>query len=93
VIAWQPTDLLVLAWQINAEWQYDPKLVTEVEVKFIAESAGTTRIALEHRHLERMGESAAKARNAVDSPNGWGAITESFRKCVENQQGRIDDGS
>ena len=55
VIAWRPPEELVLAWQINAEWQYDPNLVTEVEVKFIAESAGTTRIELEHRHLERMG--------------------------------------
>src|ERR1700722_6301924 len=93
VIAWKPPHELVLAWQINAEWQYDPKLVTEVEVKFVAESAGTTRIELEHRYLERMGENAAKARSAVDSANGWGAIIEAFRICVENRQGRIDDGS
>src|ERR1700691_6371961 len=54
VIAWQPPQSLLLAWQINAEWQYDPDLVTEVEVNFIAESADTTRIELEHRYLERM---------------------------------------
>jgi hypothetical protein len=83
VIAWQPPEALVLAWQINAEWQYDPALVTEVEVRFIAESADTTRIELEHRYLERMGDKAAAARNAVDSPGGWGAILESFRICVE----------
>ena len=93
VIAWRPPEELVLAWQINAEWQYDPKLITEVEVKFIAESAGTTRIELEYRHLERMGENAATARAAVDSPNGWGILMESFRICVENQPGRIGDGS
>jgi Activator of Hsp90 ATPase homolog 1-like protein len=83
VIAWQPPQALVLAWQINAEWQYDPALVTEVEVRFTAESADTTRIELEHRYLERMGDKAAAARNAVDSPGGWGAILESFRICVE----------
>jgi uncharacterized protein YndB with AHSA1/START domain len=83
VIAWQPPQALVLAWQINAEWRYDPELVTEVEVKFIAESDHTTRIELEHRYLERMGNKAAEARSAVDSPGGWGAILESFRIYAE----------
>jgi hypothetical protein len=84
VIAWQPPQALVLAWQINAEWRFDPDLVTEVEVKFIAESANTTRIELEHRYLERMGGKAAEARSAVDSPGGWGAILESFKICAES---------
>jgi uncharacterized protein YndB with AHSA1/START domain len=83
VIAWQPPQSLLLAWQINAEWQYDPHLVTEVEVNFITESAGTTRIELEHRHLERMGDKAAEARIAIDSPGGWGAILGSFKICAE----------
>jgi uncharacterized protein YndB with AHSA1/START domain len=83
VIAWQPPQGLVLAWQINAEWQFDPELVTEVEVRFIAESADTTRVELEHRHLERMGGKAAEARDAVDSPGGWGAILGSFKNYAE----------
>jgi Activator of Hsp90 ATPase homolog 1-like protein len=83
VISWQPPQSLVLAWQINAQWQYDPDLVTEVEVKFIAESANTTRVELEHRYLERIGEKAAEARTSVDSPGGWSAITEAFRQYVE----------
>jgi uncharacterized protein YndB with AHSA1/START domain len=83
VIAWQPPEALVLAWQINAEWQFDPELLTEVEVRFIAEGADTTRIELEHRYLERMGAKAAEARNAVDSPGGWGAILEPFKRRVE----------
>jgi len=83
VIAWQPPQGLVLAWQINADWQFDPELVTEVEVRFIAESADTTRVELEHRHLERMGAKAAEARDAVDSPGGWGAILGSFKIYAE----------
>ena len=86
VIAWQPPQSLVLAWQINAEFQYDPELLTEVEVKFIAESANLTRIELEHRYLERMGSNAPDARCAVDGPGGWGAILEAFRICAENQR-------
>jgi hypothetical protein len=83
VISWRPPQSLVLAWQINAQWQYDAHLVTEVEVKFIQESAETTRVELEHRYLERMGEKAAEARSAVDSPRGWSAITEAFRQYAE----------
>jgi Activator of Hsp90 ATPase homolog 1-like protein len=83
VIAWQPPRSLLLAWQINAEWQYDPNLVTEVEVNFITESTNTTRIELEHRYLERMGDKAAEVRNAIDSPGGWGAILESFKIFAE----------
>jgi uncharacterized protein YndB with AHSA1/START domain len=87
VIDWNPPHSLVLAWQLSAAWQYDPQLITEVEVRFIAESAHLTRVELEHRCLERMGETAASARNAVDSPGGWGAILESFKQCVEKPAG------
>jgi uncharacterized protein YndB with AHSA1/START domain len=83
VIAWQPPHSIVLAWQISAAWRFDPDLVTEVEVKFIAEADGVTRIELEHRHLERMGDKAADVRANVDSPGGWGAIMDSFRNCAE----------
>src|ERR1700676_5135652 len=62
VIAWQPPEALVLAWQINADWKFDPDLVTEVEVKFIPEGAGLTRIELRPRFLKRMGGKAAKLR-------------------------------
>jgi uncharacterized protein YndB with AHSA1/START domain len=87
VIAWDPPHSLVLAWQINADWQYDPGLLTEVEVRFIAEAADITRIELEHRLLERMGVRAAQARASVDSPGGWSAIIESFKKCADKKEG------
>jgi hypothetical protein len=82
VIDWNPPAALVLAWQINADWQYDPQLITEVEVRFIAESAEVTRVELEHRLLERMGHNAPQVRNSIDSPGGWGAILEAFNKCA-----------
>jgi uncharacterized protein YndB with AHSA1/START domain len=82
VIEWQPPARLVLAWQLSSEWQFDPGLVTEVEVRFIAESAGVTRVELEHRNLERMGDKAAQVRGMVDAPGGWTAILESFKKSA-----------
>jgi uncharacterized protein YndB with AHSA1/START domain len=83
VIDWHPPQLVVLAWQLSAEWQFDPALVTEVEVRFIAESASTTRVELEHRHLQRMGERGAQVRSMVDAPGGWTAVLESFKQCVD----------
>jgi len=82
VIEWQPPTRLVLAWQLSGEWQFDPELVTEVEVRFLAESAAVTRVELEHRKLERMGDKAAQVHGMVDAPGGWMAILESFKKSA-----------
>lgn len=83
VIAWEPPHRLVLAWQLDGNWHYDPELVTEVEIKFIAEGERKTRVELEHRHIERMGATAEAGRAAVDSPNGWSAILDLFRQAAE----------
>jgi uncharacterized protein YndB with AHSA1/START domain len=74
----------VLAWQLGADWQFDPALVTEVEVRFITESAQSTRVELEHRLLERMGDRSAQVRTMIDAPGGWGALLEAFKKSAEN---------
>jgi uncharacterized protein YndB with AHSA1/START domain len=87
VIQWDPPGMLVLAWQIDADWQYDPKLVTEVEVRFVAESEDVTRVELEHRLLERMGSKAPQVRVQIDAPGGWGALLEAFKKCVTTIEG------
>src|SRR3984885_4014920 len=80
VIDWQPPQKLVLAWQLGADWQFDPELITEVEVNFIAEGAQITRGELEHRNQQRMGERAAQMRDIVDAPGGWTSILDSFGK-------------
>ena len=82
VLTWSPPTLLVLAWQLNAQFKYDPALVTEVEVRFLAQSDATTRVELEHRHLERLGESAETLRGAIDAPNGWTALLELFARAA-----------
>lgn len=37
VIAWEPPLRLLLSWDINADWQYDATLKTEIEVRFFME--------------------------------------------------------
>lgn len=82
VAVWDPPGRLVLVWQLNPEWQYDPDLETEVELRFVPEGTGT-RVEFEHRHIERMGKDAEKAHAAVDGPGGWTAILDEFRKFAE----------
>ena len=88
VLAWEPPHRVLLCWQINPDWQFDPNLFTEVEVKFIAEGERLTRVELEHRHLERMGARAEEARSRIDAPNGWTAILEMYRQSLEQGAGR-----
>ena len=71
VLVWDPPKRLVLAWQLNADWQYDPSLVTELELTFTPTGPMETRVQLEHRDMERFGDKAASTREALDSPQGW----------------------
>lgn len=82
VLIWDPPGRLVLAWQITAQWGYDPDLVTEIEVLFTALDDGTTRVDLEHRHLERMGDTADAAYAQLNAPNGWGLILSLFAEIA-----------
>jgi uncharacterized protein YndB with AHSA1/START domain len=83
VLAWNPPNGLTLAWQLNATFQFDPSLVTEVEVKFVPLAGGRTRIELEHRHLERFGAAAEKVREQIGADGGWSAILRSFAAIAE----------
>jgi uncharacterized protein YndB with AHSA1/START domain len=80
VLAWEPPERLLLAWRIGGTFRFDPKLQTEVEVRFIAESAGVTRVELEHRHLERMGE---QGRAAVSGEGGWNGLLKIYAHAAE----------
>ena len=73
VLAFAPPGRLVLACQIDADCKYDPDLITEVEVLFIAEGTGT-RVELEHRNIERFGAKAAAVAEMIGSDGGWPLI-------------------
>ena len=78
VLAWEPPTRLLLSWQIDGRFQFNPSIAAEVEVRFIA-AGDTTRVELEHRGFETFGrEDGERARQAVDSPGGWSGILEQF---------------
>lgn len=78
VLAWEPPRRLILAWHLNATWQFDPNVHSEVEVRFESTSGGTTRVDLEHRLLEVFGEAAGEVRGSLDSPHGWSHLLARF---------------
>lgn len=85
---WEPPQRLVLAWQITPGFQFDPDLVTEIEVRFEAIGANRTRVDLEHRQFDRFGTRAAEMRAIFDSggvpgaPQGWAGILREFAAAV-----------
>jgi uncharacterized protein YndB with AHSA1/START domain len=82
VLVWDPPARLVLAWQLTPEFRYDPNLITEVEVQFIAEGANATRVELEHRNLERFGDRVDAMRGKIDGPGGWGDLLQLFAQSA-----------
>jgi len=79
VLTWSPHDRIVLAWQINGDFKYDPDLITEVEVQFIPVNSKTTKIKFEHKDLHKLG--SGKAVESMDQ--GWGMILELYKKHIE----------
>jgi hypothetical protein len=81
VLAWERPRLVRLAWQLNADWTYDPDFETLVEVRFTADG-DHTRVEFEHRDLDRFGDKALPTRDAMDG--GWGELLEGYRQAVES---------
>jgi uncharacterized protein YndB with AHSA1/START domain len=75
VLAWEPPARLVLCWQLNHEFLYDPNLETTVEVNFVADGDHTI-IRFEHRDLENFGPAAAPLREGMDA--GWGSLLDGY---------------
>lgn len=82
VLTWEPHARLVLSWDITAEWQYDPNLKTEIEVRFIVEARQRTRVELEHRRLDRYGARRDEMRRIFDSEGDWGRLLAGFAEVA-----------
>jgi uncharacterized protein YndB with AHSA1/START domain len=84
VLLWEPPSRLVLTWDISAEWQPDPALNTEIEVRFIAQAGRkATRVEFEHRRLDRYGARRDEMRRIYDTEGDWGRLLASFARLAE----------
>jgi uncharacterized protein YndB with AHSA1/START domain len=88
VLAWEPPHRLVVTWQVNGYWQYDPDPdhASEIEIRFTADGPEQTVVELEHRHLDRLVEGQA-LRDGISGGGGWNAILDGFAKATTNQEG------
>ena len=73
VLAYEPPERIVFSWDITPRWQIETDLskTSEVEVRFVPESADRTRVELEHRHLDRHGDEWPSLREGVEGDQGW----------------------
>jgi len=83
VSAWEPPERVVVTWQIGADWKYDPRLVTTIEVRFVAEASDRTRVELEHRDLDRYGPEAERMRETFGAPGAWDSTLAAFAGAFE----------
>jgi uncharacterized protein YndB with AHSA1/START domain len=83
VLVFEPPHRLVITWQIDSQWRFDPDPAhaSEVEVRF-TEEAGHTRVDLEHRNIERHGGNIEELRQAVSSQGGWPGILALYAKSA-----------
>src|ERR1035441_631708 len=86
VLVYEPPTRVVFSWDISLQWQIesDPLRTSEVEVRFVAEGPGRTRVDLEHRNLDRHGEGWEQMRDAVGSPEGWQVGLRRFSERLQS---------
>jgi uncharacterized protein YndB with AHSA1/START domain len=82
VLAWEPHSRLVLTWDITADWQHDPALQTEIEVRFLKEGDAGTRVEFEHRRLDRYGDRRDEMRTIFDTTGDWGRLLAAFSETA-----------
>ncbi|MBE8519215.1 SRPBCC domain-containing protein [Amycolatopsis sp. H6(2020)] len=84
VLAYEPSDRLVISWDISLRWQLESDYdhTSEVEIRFTADGAGRTRVALEHRHLDRHGE-GWESFTSLGEGSGWPLYLKRFRAATQ----------
>jgi uncharacterized protein YndB with AHSA1/START domain len=73
ILAYEPPHRVVISWDISPFWQIetDQDKTSEVEVRFVSQAPGRTRVELEHRNLDRHGQGWEALREGVDGDQGW----------------------
>lgn len=73
VLVYEPPSRVVFSWDIGPQWQLesDPNNTSEVEVRFVAETAQRTRVELEHRNIDRHGPGWHAISKGIADDAGW----------------------
>jgi uncharacterized protein YndB with AHSA1/START domain len=84
VLVFEPPSRVVFSWDIGPTWQVetDADKTSEVEVRFIAETADRTRVELEHRHLDRHGSQWRSVADGVGGDSGWPLYLKRYEEVI-----------
>ncbi|HEY1709054.1 MAG TPA: SRPBCC family protein [Rhizomicrobium sp.] len=82
MLVWDEPNRIVFSWEIDSEWKPDAKVASEVEVRFTAEGTNVTRVELEHRKFEVLGEAGGEKMRS-DVGGGWPRILDLFKQEAE----------
>ncbi|MGN6793532.1 MAG: SRPBCC domain-containing protein [Streptosporangiaceae bacterium] len=77
VTVWQPPSRLAYLWHLGI----DRAIATEVDIRFVARGETATRIEIEHRGWERLGDAASSWRE--QNVAGWQSLLPHFRAAAE----------
>jgi uncharacterized protein YndB with AHSA1/START domain len=86
VLAWEPPHRVLLSWQLNGDWDYDPdpEHASEVEVRFTPDGT-TTRVEVIHSKFERA-VGAAQLAEGVGGNGGWNGLLRRFADVTEGRE-------
>jgi hypothetical protein len=73
ITVWEPPRRLGYRWHIRA----DRADATDVEIRFVAQGAASTRIDIEHRGWERLGDRGPGWRDV--NQGGWDGVLPHYR--------------
>jgi uncharacterized protein YndB with AHSA1/START domain len=82
IVLWEPPLRVVYAWKPND----NPTPSTEVDVRF-APSGDGTRVEVEHRGWEGLGDWSERIHPLYASEGGWTLVLERFRSAAESEAG------
>lgn len=80
VLTWERPAGARLAWQIGADWTFDPDLETQLSVTFEPEGSGA-RVTLAHAGLERFGD--ATQAMIAQLGEGWPDLLQRYADYAE----------
>jgi uncharacterized protein YndB with AHSA1/START domain len=76
ITVWEPPARLVYLWHLKR----DPAEATEVEIRFEATAAETTRVEIEHRGWEALGAEGQTWRDR--NLGGWATLLPHYREAA-----------
>ena len=87
VLVFEPPERVVFTWDISPQWRLepDPERASEVEVRFLPDGHGRTRVVIEHRHLDRHGEGWEGYAAGLADESAWPLFLARFAALTTEQ--------